>query len=50
MRSEQIKLTKIDGLTNVADMGTKPLEPKGHLELMKQLPLVPPTCRRCLRR
>jgi hypothetical protein len=48
VRSKQIKLTKIDGLTNVADMGTKPLEPKRHLELMKQLPLVPPTCKKFL--
>ncbi len=48
VRSKQIKLTKIDGLTNVADIGTKPLEPKRHLELMKQLPLVPPTCKKFL--
>ena len=36
------------GETNVADLGTKPLEPKRHQELMKQLPLAAPTCRHFL--
>jgi hypothetical protein len=48
VRNKQIRLKKIDGLTNVSDMGTKPLEPKRHQELMKQLPLAPPLCRRFL--
>jgi len=46
VRNKQVKLKKIDGATNVSDMGTKPLEPKRHLELLKQLPLAPPHCRR----
>jgi hypothetical protein len=48
VRTKQIKLKKVDGATNVSDMGTKPLEPKKHLELMKQLPLAPPTCKKFL--
>ena len=48
VRNKQIKLKKIDGATNVSDMGTKPLEPKRHLELMKQLLLAPPRCKRFL--
>jgi hypothetical protein len=48
VRTKQIKLKKVDGATTVSDMGTKPLEPKRHLELMKLLPLVPPTCKKFL--
>ena len=48
VREKTIKLQKIPGDTNVADMGTKPLEPKRHQELLKQLPLAPPTCRHFL--
>jgi len=48
VRTKLVKLKKIDGATNVSDMGTKPLEPKRHQELMKQLPLAPPRCRRFL--
>ena len=34
VRNKQIKLKKIDGATNVIDMGTEPFEPKRHSELM----------------
>ena len=45
---KQISIKKIPGETNVADLGTKPLDPKRHQLLMQQLPLAPPTCRRFL--
>jgi hypothetical protein len=48
VRNKQVKLHKIAGATNVADMGTKCLEPKRHQELMKLLPLAPPTSKRFL--
>ena len=48
VREKEITQKKIPGDTNVADMGTKALEPKKHQELMKQLPLVRPTCRHFL--
>jgi hypothetical protein len=48
VRSKQIQLKKVGGLNNVSDIGTKPLEPKRHQELLKQLPLVPPTCKKFL--
>jgi len=48
VREKQITLKKVDGATNVADMGTKSLEPKRFQELMKLLPLAPPTCKRFL--
>ena len=48
VREKQIILKKIPGETNVADLGTKALEPKRHQELMKLLPLAKPTCRRFL--
>ncbi|CAK0835832.1 unnamed protein product [Prorocentrum cordatum] len=45
---KQVILKKIPGETNIADLGTKALEPKRHQELMKLLPLAKPTCRRLL--
>ncbi len=45
---KKIKLKKIDDGTKFADVGTTPLEPKRHQELMKQLPLAPPQCKRFL--
>ena len=44
--NKQIKL--IQGAANVSDVGSEPLEPKRRLELMRQLPLAPPRCRRFL--
>ena len=48
VRNKEIVLKKIPGESNVADMGTKALEPKKHQELMKQLPLARPSCRHFL--
>ncbi|CAK0841766.1 unnamed protein product [Prorocentrum cordatum] len=48
VREKQIILKKVPGETNIADLGTKALEPKRHQELMKLLPLAKPTCRRFL--
>ena len=48
VREKQIRLKKVDGATNVADMGTKALEPKRFQELMKLLPLAPPANKRFL--
>lgn len=46
VRLKEISLHKIPCETNVADLGTKPLEPKLHQELLKALPLAPLVCRR----
>ena len=48
VREKQIVLKKIPGETDVADLGTKPLDPKRHQELIIQLPLGRPTCRQFL--
>lgn len=45
---KQITLKNIKTDTNVSDIGTKSLEPKRHQELIKQLPLAPPACKRSL--
>ena len=48
VRDKQIILKKVPGESNVAYLGTKPLDPKRHQELMRQLPLGRPNCRQFL--
>lgn len=46
MREKQISFKKMKGVTNVADIGAKVLEPKLHQDLLNSLPLGLPTRRR----
>ena len=48
VREKTILVKKCKGELNVADLGTKPLEPKRHQELLSMLPLRPPRGKRWL--
>ena len=48
IRDKVVRLRKVSGTENVADMGTKYLDGPTHQRLLKKLPLKPTNCRRFL--
>ena len=48
IRDKVVRLRKVSGTENVADMGTKGLDGSTHQRLLQKLPLKPTHCRRLL--